>query len=510
VAGALVAGADSTAADAGRLSLHFHEAERYRESWHWSRQAAEQALAAPAPAEAAAHYERAMAAAAHLPGLRRVDRAATAEALGDACELSGRYEAAEAAYAEARRLTRDHEQRSRILRKSGTLCERGGRYSGALRWYTRAIKSAERIGDQQARRALIAQAEVAYAGARHRQGRLEDCVQWADRAVSDALAGADWSTLAQGYYLLESAYSDLGDPRAEHFRDMALPIFTELGDNVGLGNALNNLGVTTYFAGDWIKALRLYEESRAARLRAGDDIGAAMSDNNIGEILSDQGVVGEAERLFRQARRTWVAAGYTVGVALVTSNLGRVAVRAGRPQEGLDHIDAALAEFRRMGAEALVADTLTRRAEALLALDRHVEAWESATDAIELMERGACRAAAERLRGMAVAASRGGERARRCYLDAIEHASEAGATYEEGLALEALSRLGGPEAAAHWAKAMSVLISLGVSRAIDEMQHHAFTDVPGAADEHHEGPAVILAQRDGNRRADHEERTPAR
>src|SRR5204862_94381 len=63
------------------------------------------------------------------------------ESLGDVAEVSGQYERAAAAYRTARRMAGDRPLALvDLFRKEGWLRERSGRYSDALRWYTRGTQ----------------------------------------------------------------------------------------------------------------------------------------------------------------------------------------------------------------------------------------------------------------------------------------------------------------------------------------------------------------------------------
>ena len=225
------------------------------------------------------------------------------------------------------------------------------------------------------------------AGIRMRQGHYAACVTAALPAVDAAERGGHRDLLANAYYLLHAAYGDLGSPEIARYRDLALPIYEELGDLVGQGNVLNNLGIEAYFEGRWDDALDLYRRSRDAKSRAGDIANAATQSNNEAEILSDQGHLVEAEALLRDALRVWSAAGYTIGVALATSNLGRVAARAGRHDEALKLLEEAARLFARIGAGGYVDETRARVAECLALAARSDEARAVASETLRRVRR---------------------------------------------------------------------------------------------------------------------------
>ncbi len=341
------------------LSLHWLQAEGYEQAWHYSRLAGQRARALWANADAAIFYERALKAAGRLRTLAHPEVMAVAEALGDACELTGSYERARAAYAQASRLGGGQVDRARLLRKTGVVYERQGRYRQALACYTRGRRLVESPdGPSRAERSEL---DLASAGICSRQGRHRECRRFAEEAASEAAAAGHRSGLAHALYLehVESVF--LGEPEDEPAL-RALGIFEEIGDLLGQGNVLNNLGIAAYYRGDWVGSLAHYEKSRGARTASGDVVGAATEENNIAEILSDQGELEAARALFESARATWSAAGYPVGAALATSNLGRLEARAGELARGRELLEVALSQFREIRSKFTV-ETEVRLAE---------------------------------------------------------------------------------------------------------------------------------------------------
>jgi class 3 adenylate cyclase/tetratricopeptide (TPR) repeat protein len=342
------------------LSLHWLQAEVYERAWRYACLAGDRARSLWANADAATFYARALQAAGRLRTLPRSEVFPVAEALGDACELTGGYERSRQAYSEARRLCRAEVDRARLLRKIGVLHERQGRYREALSCYTRGRHL---LGDgSRAAETERSELDLASAGIRSRQGHYRDCVRFATEASDEATRASHRSGLAHALLLRHVVSVYLGDPSDELARQ-ALAIFEELGDLVGQGNVLNNLGIGAYYLGTWVEALEYYEGSREARIRSGDVIGAATEENNIAEILSDQGHLDDARSLFESARGTWLAAGYRVGAALATSNLGRLEARAGDASGGRRLLVEALEEFRTIRSPVFIAETQLRLAE---------------------------------------------------------------------------------------------------------------------------------------------------
>ena len=378
------------------LSLHWLAAERWDRAWECARLAGERASSLYANADAATQFGRALDAASHLREVPEADLARVGELLGDVCELAGNYERARAAYREAHQRLRHGADRARLMRKVGVLQERRGRYPQALRNYTSALRHLD--GDGEADLVEGCELKLASAGVRHRQGRLRESAAEATVAGEDAARAGYRHGLGHALYLrhINSVYLDEPD---DALADEALAIFVELGDLVGQGNVLNNLGISAHYRGAWPDALEHYRASRAARERSGDLVGAATEDNNIGEILSDQGHYAEAERCFNAAKSTWRAARYPIGEALVASNLGRLAARTGGTIRGAALLAEARAAFEAIHAGSYVDETDVRLTECtLLAGELH----RAAAAGAELTNRFLGRGDRERLYGTAL------------------------------------------------------------------------------------------------------------
>jgi class 3 adenylate cyclase/tetratricopeptide (TPR) repeat protein len=357
---------------AALLSVHFEAAGDHHKAWRYARVAGERARAAYAVAEAADLYARALRAArgaAPAPA----DVAGVAEALGDTLELVARYREAAAAYAAARRAAPAPADDVRLVRKIGMLHERESRYKAALSWYTRGLRL---LSDLDEHDALEARASllVHRAAVRYRQGRFRDAVRTALDAVSAAQDSGDAAELAHAYFLLDAALTDLQDDRAVDYRDLALPIYEELGDLVGQANVHNNIGIDAYYEGRLDDALASYERSLDCRRRAGDVVGAATAENNIGEVLSDLGRFDEAQPLFDEALAVWQRAGFRAGVARALVNQARLSIRRGQPERAEPIVVAAEQTAAEVGAEMFRFEAEVTRAEMSLGLERFDEA----------------------------------------------------------------------------------------------------------------------------------------
>lgn len=430
------------------LSLHFSLAERHEETWRFSLLAAERARSKFANADAAEFYRRALAAAPSVESLGPDEVGRAWEALADVLELGGDYGGARQAYRQSRaRLRSNPEALAGLCLKEGRLRENEGHYSEALRWYERGLRRADELeGATQVLHRL--RLSLGYAAARFRQGAYDECVEWVERVIEDARAARALEELAHAYYLVHLAYTSLGSPKRHEVRDLALPIYEELGDLLGQANALNNLGIDAYYEGRWDEALGFYSRSRAARERIGDVVGAATIANNIAEILSDQGRIDEAEAELREVREICEAAGSRLMTAVADANLGRAAARAGRSDEARELLTAAASALREIDAGSFVVEVQARLAEAaLFGGDADLAlATVGETEAITgTSAPPAVQALLHRVRGQALLLQGDDETAANEFDESLRIAREGGMLYETALTLRARAKHTGSE-----------------------------------------------------------------
>lgn len=425
------------------LSLHFDRARDHARAWRYAREASDVALARYANVEAATFLERAYEHGRALDDVPPEQLAEIAERLGDVCEVVGRYDRATWGYRTARRLRGEHDHTTpRVLRKEGVIRERSGRYRAALDWYRRAM---ERLDDlpPDVRGHEAAELAVAYGGVRYRQGQLQDCVRWCRLALDEARRSGNRRAEAHACYLLDGALTDLGDPEAETYRMLALPIFEELGDLPGQSNVLSNLGIDALYEGDWQRAAELWERSRELRQRAGDVVGIANVGYNLGEVRTDQGRFDEAEHLLREARRIWRAAGYPLGVAVSTNGLGHLAARRGRTDEGVALLEESLESLRQLQATSWTWEVLVRIGEALAYGGRHRDALthvEETMAVTDLTKQPNLHAMALRSRAVALHGLGFADEARTVLHEAASYAAATNTPYEEALCHVELAR----------------------------------------------------------------------
>jgi tetratricopeptide (TPR) repeat protein len=428
-------------ADPAVLSLHFILAGDHQRAWRYARMGADRASARFAHADAARMYRRAIEAGreAHVGD---AELAHVWEALGEALAQVGEPAAAARALTSARRLIAgDPVAEGRLYFRHGRIAE-GSALSAALRWMRRGLRTLEHVPSREAARwRATMTAELAWI--RQRQRRYRDAERLCREALREGQAVGELRAEARACYTLDWALFELGRGDELGYSSRALEIYRELGDPESEARVLNNLGGFAYWRGRWEEAVDLYLQAGACCERSGNAVEAANAAANVGEIRSDQGRLAEAEASLRRALRVWSSTEQREGVAFATMLLGRLAVRDGRPEEGLGLLTSAAADARRLGFDyyAELASALLAEGEALAG---------SATDAVSIADkllamRSGHVSLLHRARGIAFARIGDHESSGRELELAAASASERGDDYELALALDALATLRAPQ-----------------------------------------------------------------
>ncbi|HXW33599.1 MAG TPA: adenylate/guanylate cyclase domain-containing protein, partial [Acidimicrobiales bacterium] len=350
---------------AGILSLHYFHAHRYHEAWTYSLIAGDRAKELHANVESSEFYERAVESGKHIDELGSEEMLRAWEALGDALNSAGIYARADRAYRSARRTYDGPIVQARLALKLAQVCGWLDRYSGALRWITRGLRTLEAV-DAPGVPAQHAQLLAWYGRFCQEEGHHRKAIRWCTAAVEAAEEAGDLDALANALKVLDWASMDLGNLDQPDNWLRALSLFEELGDLPSQASVLNMLGGFAYFEGRWSEALELYRRAQVTVLRTGNDVMDAFCRNNIGEIALEQGQLDEAETEFEEARRIWLASGYRSVAATAVANLGRVACARGQYVEAERLFEDSLRQAQRVGGQTEALEVSARLAECIL------------------------------------------------------------------------------------------------------------------------------------------------
>ncbi|MCC6226356.1 MAG: AAA family ATPase [Microthrixaceae bacterium] len=345
--------------DPSVLAEHWIRAGDPPKVWEWARIAARRSAERGAMVDAAHMWRRAVAAGKAV-GAATGERFEAMLELARASERIGEPDEALAALSSASKTAEEPTDRVTVGLRRARVLERSGRYPAALAAVTRIAKFAELSGDP----LLATRLELMRSQVRYFQGRSRSCLTLAEVAIGSSRPLGAAAEEAQGHVLAEMACESLGlfEQRAQH--DVAAErLFTEVGDDLGLGNLLLNRGAGQLHRGEWAEAVETNQRAATHYRACGDLVGAAIADNNTGEIRAGQQRLDEATELLSRAQRVLRAGGYPLGTALTVSGLARIAAWRGDLAGARASYDEVIEEFRRLGAEDYEADTLVRIAE---------------------------------------------------------------------------------------------------------------------------------------------------
>ncbi len=410
------------------LALHTFHGRDWDRAHRYAIAAGELAQARFANLTAAEQYRHAVESARFVRGLSPQQVADVWERLGDALMLASAYDDAVTAYRRAKQLA-DPARQVHLCDQIGQLRERQGRYSEALRWFTRGRTLDATAQTGETPRLLLESAIV-----RIRQGRADDALALAQQSSP---AVDDSRTRARVHYVRAWAAMLRGEDGRDDQR-RTLELFREADDLIGQGLAYNVISMAAYHRGDWDEAARAYEHAGVLRRRVGDEVAAAVATGNLGELLADQGHFGRATPLLEEARAVCAATGYQVGQCFATMTLGRLAARQGRYDAALADLTLALEQLQRVGAAALVRDAHLRLAELALFRGDHGTALAEAEVLDASAEVGGgpgLRAVGQRIRTCVLLETGDAEAARVAGEQLLAALDEADTDYDTALAL---------------------------------------------------------------------------
>jgi class 3 adenylate cyclase/tetratricopeptide (TPR) repeat protein len=467
---AIIARADDPVEHSGLLSLHFLHAQRFGDAHRFAMVAAQRAADIFADVESVTFYERALDAARHLPDMGPAQQAGLNESLADARYRVGLYGPAETAYRRARRLRGgDPVAEARVLLKLGRLQGWLDCYPRALRWISRALRTLDGIGGEEAVRQR-AHVLAWYGRFCQEEGRHKRAMQWCERAVAEASEVGEKEALANALKVLDWARMDLGILQDPADWQRALGLFSDIGDTPSVASMLNMLGGLAYWRGQWTEALDFYGQAQETVQRTGNAVMDAFCRNNIAEIALDQGRLDASERLFHEALAIWRAAEYRSVIASATCNLARLAAARGDYDGALRGFEEAAFEADHVGGQAEMREILARTAECLVLAGDHDGAIATAEGCLEQLRTSdgvpPQKPLLERIRGVVLFARGEVDEARSALEASLEAARARDAGYEVALTLKALAdldrRSGGGSGDEWESEAEAILRALGV------------------------------------------------
>ncbi|GLZ33623.1 hypothetical protein Lesp02_58110 [Lentzea sp. NBRC 105346] len=170
-------------------------------------------------------------------------------------------------------------------------------------------------------------------------------------AVTDCTARRGWHTHTLQLMAVLAKYLDSTGRHSDaitiyHHAARAASL---LGDRIGEGTALHNLGRVHWRLGRHHTALSYFEQALVIHREVGNLTGEADAINNMGNVNQRLGHYPLALRLYEEALALRCAAGDRVGEGATRGNIGIIHHRTGRFALALDHYRQALVIRREVG-----------------------------------------------------------------------------------------------------------------------------------------------------------------
>jgi DNA-binding SARP family transcriptional activator len=269
----------------GAIAQHLLLAGRGADAAEWFRRAGERARELYANGEALAHFREALA-------LGHPDPAALHERIGDLRTLAGDYGGALSSY-EAAAAHAGDDRIAAIEHRIGLVHHRRGEWALADSSFEQALESvAEDALGEQAR--IVADRSLTA----HRRGADDEALSLAAAALALAAEAGDRRALAQAHNILGILAASRGElEQAREQLEQSLALSAE-DDPAARAAALNNLALAHRAGGELARALELTEEALALCTVVGDRHREAALTNNSADLLHAAGRRDEAmERL---------------------------------------------------------------------------------------------------------------------------------------------------------------------------------------------------------------------
>ena len=362
--------------------------------------------------------------------------------MGSVCRHAGLFDDALAAYRQAAILAKDQPvTRARLQLLRANAYERNSRFVVALRELAVGRKL---LDSQHSDDARLWRVKLDVHGARIRLGqdRFDTALKQASQAINDARVLGDRQTLADALMAADNAELGLGRPATGRMLE-ALSIYQEIGDLSNEARVHNNLGYGAYLEGNWTEALRWFEGSRSASIRAGNVVDAAIASANVGDMLVKRGQLDEASPLLKDAVRVMRATGLSDTAAWTEIQMGRLLTTRGAHAEANDLLERVGGELRKLGKHLSALEAACAQAQALSFLGHGAEALRVLDSSVTAAGANATALGAQiaEARVQALVSAGRIQDARLAIRTGLRTARQAGAHFEEAMLLAARTEL---------------------------------------------------------------------
>jgi serine/threonine protein kinase/Tfp pilus assembly protein PilF len=197
---------------------------------------------------------------------------------------------------------------------------------------------------------LMAQALLKEAVAWERLGQTQKTIDLVQQSSDLFIASGDRRGAAFGSLTVGDVLYDRGDfIGAMKQYEQALAVFKEVGAQGNIRNAHERLGNTFYREGNLQEAEKQYGQALHFDLEVNDPEGLAGDYGNLANVLDDKGDLAGALKMHQKSLAAFNAVGNRRGAGSTLTNIGKVLLDMGKFNEAKPYLQQGLALYRQTG-----------------------------------------------------------------------------------------------------------------------------------------------------------------
>jgi len=220
--------------------------------------------------------------------------------------------------------------------------------------------------------------------------QFEENISDCNKLLEDKSKLSQWTVvkkaLAYSHVLIANVYDRMAKYEESLKEDsIALSISEEADDKTGLGNALNNTGVTLWHQGNIDEAIKKLELAYKTRSENNERQLAAVTLGNIAAVYNSRGKYPDALRFYLQALKVHEELKDPKMISISLLNIGTIYHRQGNFNEAMKSFNEAMKGFESIGMANGIASTAINMGASLTSLKNYPEALKSYEKALPIL-----------------------------------------------------------------------------------------------------------------------------
>ncbi len=176
----------------------------------------------------------------------------------------------------------------------------------------------------------------------HILGNLSEGMRWLETVSKKQPETMNYYFCKVKYMLGKFARLNGDYDKANKFMKESLQYWREAGNNQGITETLNSLGINEYDQGRYEQAAGYYEKSLEIHRESQNKRGIAVSLNNLGNVISNMGDYSKAYKLYEESLAIRREEGDVLGIGITLNNLGILAYEQGEYSKAYDLLNESL------------------------------------------------------------------------------------------------------------------------------------------------------------------------